>query len=206
MKTASTEFDENIKSRPKQKEVSIRTGAKGALSFVNEDSDEIEGYGVVNVCNVTEANAAQMERPEPQAKWPKPTEMLEEDVEMEAEKPEEPKSPVLEKKPRAKPVPKRRFIDDLKERSNAEELLEEIMDQRVSIRLKKFIKREGFYEPVVLAEDPGTEEGEEQEENEALPKEEAQELSAKSSFEILVPQLSESQKREYALYSGDEWN
>jgi hypothetical protein len=79
-----------------------------------------------------------MERPEPQAKWPKPTEMLE-DVEMEAEKLEEPK-PVLEKKPRtkprAKPVPKRRFIDDLKERSNAEELLEEIMDQKVSIRVK----------------------------------------------------------------------
>jgi hypothetical protein len=139
MKTASTEFDENIKSRPKQKEVSIRTGAKGALSFVNEDSDEIEGYGVVNVCNVTEANAAQIERPEPQAKWPKPTEMLEEDVEMEAETREEPK-PVPEKKPRAKPrakpVSKRRFIDDLKERSNTEELLEGIMNQKVSIRLK----------------------------------------------------------------------
>ena len=162
-----------------KEEVSTRTGAKGALSFVNEESDEIEGYGVVNVCNVTEANAAQMERPEPQAKWPKPTEvfnedseeevqgygvvkvynvtdanaaqmerpepqakwpkpteMLEDDVEMEAEAREEPKLSVLEKKPRAKPAPKRRFIDDLKERSNAEELLEEIMDQKVSIRLK----------------------------------------------------------------------
>jgi hypothetical protein len=140
MKTASTEFDENTKSRPKQKEVSIRTGAKGALSFVNEDSDEIEGYGVVKVYSVTDANAAQMERPEPQAKWPKPTEVFKEDVEMEAETQEEPKSSVLERKPRAKPraklVPKRRFIDDLKERSNTEELLEEIMDQKVSIRLK----------------------------------------------------------------------
>jgi hypothetical protein len=55
-------------------------------------------------------------------------------------------------------------------------------------RLKKFVKREGFYEPVVLAEDPeAEEEGEEQEENEALPEEEAQELGAKSLFEIVVP-------------------
>jgi hypothetical protein len=139
MKTSSTKFDKNIENLPKKKEVGTRTGAKGALSFVNEDSDEkIEGYGVVNVYSVTEENAAQMERPEPRAKWPKPTEVLEED-EMEAEKPEEPK-PVPEKKPRAKPrakpVPKRRFIDDLKERSNAEELLEEIMNQKVSIRLR----------------------------------------------------------------------
>jgi hypothetical protein len=36
-------------------------------------------------------------------------------------------------------VPKCRFIDDLKERSNAEELLEEIMDQKVSIRLKDIL-------------------------------------------------------------------
>jgi hypothetical protein len=74
--------------------------------------------------------------------------------------------------------------------------------------LKKFVKREGFYEPVILAEDleAEEEESEKQEENEALPEEEAQELSAKGSFEILVPQLSESQKREYILYDGDEWN
>jgi hypothetical protein len=65
--------------------------------------------------------------------------VLEEDVEMEADKLEEPKL-VLEKKPRtkpwAKPVLKHRFIDDLKERSNVEEFLEEIIDQKVSIRVK----------------------------------------------------------------------
>ena len=73
-------------------------------------------------------------------------------------------------------------------------------------RLKKFVKRKGFYEPVVLVEDLEAEESEGQEENEVLPEEEAQELSAKSSFEIVVPQLSESQKHKYALYNGDEWN
>jgi hypothetical protein len=40
-------------------------------------------------------------------------------------------------------------------------------------RLKKFVKREGFYEPVVLVEDPEAEESEGQEENEVLPEEEA---------------------------------
>jgi hypothetical protein len=125
MKTAGTEFDENVENRPKKEEVSTRTGVVGVLSFAKEDSneddvEEIEGYRVVNVYNVIEENAAQMERPEPQAKWPKPTEVLEDDVEMEAEIREEPKS----------------FIDNLKERSNTEELLEEIMDQKVSIRLK----------------------------------------------------------------------
>ena len=73
-------------------------------------------------------------------------------------------------------------------------------------RLKKFVKRKGFYEPVVLVEDLEAEESEGQEENEVLPEEEAQELSAKSSFEIVVPQLSESQKHEYTLYDRDEWN
>ena len=70
MKTAGTEFDENIENWPKKEEVSTRTGAVGSLSFVNEDSDEddveeIKGYGVVNVYSVTEANAARMGRPEP---------------------------------------------------------------------------------------------------------------------------------------------
>jgi hypothetical protein len=62
--------------------------------------------------------------------------VLEEDVKIEAEKLREYKLSVLEKKPRAKPVLKRRFINNLKERSNVEELLEEIMDQKVSIRRK----------------------------------------------------------------------
>jgi hypothetical protein len=171
MKTARTEYDENLENRPKR-EVSLVSNEVGALSFVGSDLDdeddikEIEGYSVVNVVEVVGANAAQIERRETRAKWSNPTKILkrkaegekcytsgktlrtrtweptqavEEEVEMEVET-DETIVQTLEKKPCAiRAAPKRKFMDLLKEKANMEELLEEIMDQRVSIRLRDIL-------------------------------------------------------------------
>jgi Aspartyl protease len=68
-----------------------------------------------------------------------PTRAVEEEVEMEVET-DETMIQTLEEKPRTmRAAPKRKFIDLLKEKANMEELLEEIMDQRVSIRLRDIL-------------------------------------------------------------------
>ena len=63
MRTAGTEFDENIKDRPKEQTVSGPSTAVQGLTFISEESDsseedELEGFGVVKEKDITEANAS----------------------------------------------------------------------------------------------------------------------------------------------------
>ena len=87
--TAGTEYDENINDRPK-KEVSVQSNSVAGLTFVGIGSDdedeleeEVEGYGVVNVMTITEANAARIEKPEVKEKWSNPTKILKKKAENE---------------------------------------------------------------------------------------------------------------------------
>jgi hypothetical protein len=172
LRTAGTEYDENPENRPK-KEVSTGSKSVGALSILGNESDdddveEIEGYGIVNVVEVIETNAARIDsrERETRAKWSNPTKILkkkaetensyalgknlragtwmpatvvEGEVVMEVET-DEAMTVAPEKKPRAtKTVPTRKFVDVLKEKANPEGLLDEIMDQRVSIRLRDIL-------------------------------------------------------------------
>ena len=179
--TAGTEYDENINDRPK-KEVSAQSSSVAGLTFVGIRSDdedeleeEVEGYGVVNVMSITEANAARVEKPEVKEKWSNPTKILKKKAEnekkyavgkslrsgtwvpatvtditeevgttedMEVEEDDAPVGPVnveSVKKPRVTRAPlvqRRKFMDYLKETSSTESLLNEIMDQCVSVRLR----------------------------------------------------------------------
>jgi hypothetical protein len=71
----------NLENRPKR-EVSPVSNGVGALSLVGGVPDDeydiegIKGYGVVNVVEVMEANAAQIERGESRSKWSNPTKIL----------------------------------------------------------------------------------------------------------------------------------
>src|SRR5436190_8404197 len=87
--TAGTEYDENVNNHPK-KEVSAQSSSVAGLTFVGIRSDdedeleeEVEGYGVVNVMSITEANAAHIEKPEVKEKWSNPTKILKKKVENE---------------------------------------------------------------------------------------------------------------------------
>ena len=74
LQTAGTEYDEFLDGRPK-KEVSTLSNSVAGLTFVYVGSDdedeveeEIEGYRVVNVINITKANSACIKKPEVQEK------------------------------------------------------------------------------------------------------------------------------------------
>jgi hypothetical protein len=61
MKIAKTEYNKNLKNRPKR-EVSLVLNEVGVFSFIGSDLDnednikEIEGYSVVNIVEVIKAN------------------------------------------------------------------------------------------------------------------------------------------------------
>jgi hypothetical protein len=68
MRTAGTEFDENIKDRPKEQTVSGPPTAVQGLIFISEESDsseedELEGFEVVKEREITEANASRIKSP-----------------------------------------------------------------------------------------------------------------------------------------------
>ncbi len=69
-------------------------------------------------------------------------------------------------------------------------------------RLKKFVKREGFYEPEENEEESDSEDEEETEEGEVEAEEEA-EVEPKE-FEVRVPTLTPAQRSEYVRYEEDD--
>jgi hypothetical protein len=92
MRTAGTEFDENINDRPKEQTVSGPSTAVQGLTFIAEESsssdEELEGFGIVKERNITEANASRIESPPPSTKekWVNPTKILKRKAEKEKEK------------------------------------------------------------------------------------------------------------------------
>jgi len=69
-------------------------------------------------------------------------------------------------------------------------------------RLKKFVKREGFYEPEENEEESDSKDEEETEEGEVEAEEEA-EVEPKE-FEVRVPTLTPAQRSEYVQYKEDD--
>jgi len=72
MRTAGTEFDENIKDRPREQVVAGPSTSVQGLTFISEESDsdeeELEGFGIVREREITEANASRIEPPPPSTK------------------------------------------------------------------------------------------------------------------------------------------
>ena len=178
MQTAGTEYDENIDKRPKKEVSQPASTPVNGLTFVvsdseDEDEEEIEGYGEVNVVSVADANGARVQEPKTQEKWKNPMKIMKRKVENEkkyattkaprsgtwepataTEVPDDmeiedlPVEPEMvssevqtEKKQwtRKPAIPRKKFMDHLKERANTEDLLDEIMDQKISIRLRDII-------------------------------------------------------------------
>ena len=178
MQTAGTEYDEIVSNRPKKELSQTASTPVNGLTFVATDSDEedkeeIEGYGEVNVVSVVDANGARVQEPKTQEKWKNPMKIMKRKAENE-------KKYAITKSPRSgtqepatvtetldnidvkveelpvetvsieaqtekktqtcKPaISRKKFIDYLKEKANTEDLLNEIMDQRISICLRDII-------------------------------------------------------------------